>query len=161
MRYQFDPFAPSGLAILEEPTTIIRQQGSRGAVLSGKDGKIQSIVAGTNVTVNSTDPNNPIVSATGGSGSGNVRSINVISTNTTAGAAATTDYVYIVSGTTTLTLPTAVSNTNSYGIKNSGTAIITVATTSAQTIDGNANITLTQNQFITVYSDNSNWIIGA
>lgn len=161
MRFQLDPFAPGGLAIVEEPTTIIRQQGGRGAVLAGKDGKIQSVVAGSNITVNNADPNNPIISSTGGSGSGITRVISVISSNTAAASASTTDYVYIVSGTTTLTLPTAVSNTNSYGIKNSGTAIITVATTSAQTIDGNANIMLTQNQFITVYSDNTNWIIGA
>lgn len=99
--------------------------------------------------------------SSGSGGSGITRNISSISTATTAASTALTDYVYLVSGTTTLTLPTAVSNTNAYGVKNSGTAIITIATTSAQTIDGNANITLTANQFITIYSNNSNWIIGA
>lgn len=37
---------------------------------TGPAGLVQSIVAGTNVTVNSADPANPIVSATGGGGSG-------------------------------------------------------------------------------------------
>lgn len=94
-------------------------------------------------------------------GSGVTRTISPFSANTNAASTASTDYVYIGSGTNTLTLPTAVSNTNGYGVKNSGTGIITIATTSAQTIDGNANIMLTSNQFITVYSDNTNWIIGA
>lgn len=37
---------------------------------TGDPGMVQSIVAGTNVTVDSTDPANPIVNSTGGSGSG-------------------------------------------------------------------------------------------
>lgn len=37
---------------------------------AGADGVVQSIVAGSNITVNSTDPANPIVSATGGGGGG-------------------------------------------------------------------------------------------
>ena len=40
---------------------------------TGPAGVVQSIVAGTNVTVNSTDPANPIVSATGGGGGGNMQ----------------------------------------------------------------------------------------
>lgn len=36
----------------------------------GDDGVIQSIVAGTNVTVDDTDPANPIVSASGGGSGG-------------------------------------------------------------------------------------------
>lgn len=47
-------------------------QGVQGATgPAGTPGVVQSIVAGTNVTVNSTDPANPIVSASGG-GSGGV-----------------------------------------------------------------------------------------
>lgn len=99
--------------------------------------------------------------APGGSGSGITRTITSFSGTTSAGSTASTDYVYIGTGTNTLTLPTAASNTNAYSIKNSGTGIITIATTSSQTIDGNANIMLSPNQLITVYSDNSNWIVGA
>lgn len=36
------------------------------------DSAVQSVVAGTNVTVDNTDPQNPIISATGGGGSGDV-----------------------------------------------------------------------------------------
>ena len=46
-------------------------QGPAGADgTDGADGVVQSIVAGTNVSVDDTDPANPIVSATGGSALG-------------------------------------------------------------------------------------------
>lgn len=50
----------------EWPDVIISDSAT-----SGTPG-IQSVVAGTNVTVDDTDPLNPVVSATGGGGSGNV-----------------------------------------------------------------------------------------
>lgn len=96
----------------------------------------------------------------GGSGSGITRSVNVISTPTTAGATAVTDYVYLVSGTTTLTLPTAVSNTNQYTVKRTGTNTVTVATTSAQIIDGSSTASINvQYQSLSFVSDGSNWNI--
>jgi len=63
--------------------------------------------------------------------------------------------------TFTVTLPTAVGFTKQYIIKNSGTGVITLATTSSQTIDGNASATLTLIQYdsITLRSNGSNWII--
>lgn len=88
---------------------------------------------------------------------GITRSIIAISSATTAGDASMTDYVYLVSNTTTLTLPTAVSNTNLYTVKNVGTGIVTVNTTSSQTIDGSATSTLSSNQVRGYISDNSNW----
>lgn len=98
--------------------------------------------------------------ATPGAGSSGItRTITAISTPTTASAASLTDYVYLVSGTTTLTLPTAVGNSNIYTIKNvSGTT--TIATTSAQTIDGSSSATLgVQYTSLSVVSDGSNWNI--
>ncbi len=73
----------------------------------------------------------------------------------------TTDYtVECTSGTFTVTLPTAVGVSGKvYNIKNSGTGAITVATTSAQTIDGNATESLIQYNCMTVQSNGSNWII--
>ena len=66
------------------------------------------------------------------------------------------------SGTWDATLPTAagVAGTT-YVIKNSGTGVLTVKTTSSQTIDGIASgvITLSQGQYIKVMSDNANWKI--
>lgn len=93
----------------------------------------------------------------GGGGSGITRSVNSISTATNAGATAITDYVYLVSGTTTLTLPTAVGNTNLYTVKNVGNATITVASTSG-TFDGAATITMaTKYSSLDFISDGTNW----
>ncbi len=88
------------------------------------------------------------------------RSISSISSPVTAGATANTDYIYLVSGTTTLTLPTAVGNTNQYTITNTGTNNVTVATTSAQTIDGSTTYILDAQYYsIDVLSNGSNWYI--
>lgn len=96
----------------------------------------------------------------GGGGSGITRSISSISSLTTAGSAATTDYVYLVSGTTTLTLPTAVGNTNRYSVTNTGTNTVTIATTSSQTINGSTTATLPiPNMSLDFVSNNSNWIV--
>ena len=86
------------------------------------------------------------------------RSILSVSTPTTAGSTAGTDYIYLVSGTTTITLPTAVGNSNRYTIKRTGTGVVTINTTSAQTIDGSASASLNvRYQSIDVISDGSNW----
>jgi len=96
----------------------------------------------------------------GGGGSGITRSVNSISSPATAGSTASTDYVYFVSGTTTLTLPTAVSNTNKYTVKNTGSNTVTIATTSAQTIDGSSTASLpVPNTSLDLISDGSNWRI--
>ena len=92
-------------------------------------------------------------------GGGYTKSINNISTNTSAGSAANTEYYYICTASLTLTLPTAVGNTNEYNIKvTSGT--LTINTTSSQTIDGSTSITMSvANTARTLISDGSNWQI--
>lgn len=93
-------------------------------------------------------------------GGGTSRTIASISTNTIAGATAGTDYVYFVSGTTTVTLPTAVGNTNMYTIKRVGTNTVTINTTSSQTIDGSLTASLTvQYTSLSLLSDGANWNI--
>lgn len=71
------------------------------------------------------------------------------------------DYtVNCTSGTFTVTLPTAVGRAGQiYVIKNSGAGTITIATTSAQTIDGSAtqSISVQYNSY-TVQSTGANWI---
>ena len=80
--------------------------------------------------------------------------------NTTAGSS---DNLLVFTGTsaTTLTLPTAVGITGrEYWIKNSTTnsSVLTIATTSSQTIDGLTTWTLTQtNKAIRVVSNGTNW----
>lgn len=87
------------------------------------------------------------------------RSIFTVSANTTAASAADTDYVYIVSGAYTITMPTAVANTNRYSIKNGHTAAITVNTSLSQTIDGSSSISIAAEDSVDLISDNSNWRI--
>ncbi len=69
--------------------------------------------------------------------------------------------VDFTSGTSTATLPTAASITGTqYTIKNTGTGVTTVATTSSQTIDGSTVYTLPfQYAFVTLQSNGSNWLI--
>ena len=80
---------------------------------------------------------------------------------TTYAILAADQVVDCTSGTFTATLPTAVGATGKfYHIKNSGTGIITIATTSSQTIDGTTTFVLqAQYQSIKVVSNNANWII--
>ena len=73
------------------------------------------------------------------------------------------DYtVNATSGTFTLTLLTAVGRQGKiYNLKNSGTGVVTIATTSGQTIDDEASgaLTLTQYANLQVQSTSTNWII--
>jgi hypothetical protein len=76
----------------------------------------------------------------------------------------TNDYLIDVTGNTiTVTLPSAVlgNSGKNYVIKNSGSGVVTVATTSGQTIDSLSSKSLKNNDSIEVISDGSNWIIAA
>jgi len=94
-------------------------------------------------------------------GTGIARSVNSVSTNTNAGSGANVDYVYLVSGTTTITLPTAVGNTNRYTIKRSGTGVVSIATTSSQTVDGSSSPITINVQYVSIdlISNGTNWEI--
>lgn len=73
------------------------------------------------------------------------------------------DYtVECTANTFNITLPTAVGIPGRiYNIKNSGTGLITILTTSSQTVDGNASgvLVLARRDNLTVQSDGQNWII--
>ncbi len=75
----------------------------------------------------------------------------------------TTDYlVDCTANSFDITLPTAVGVTGqTYKVKNSGTGIITLKTTSSQTIDGTASgvMTLVQYDSISLVSNGANWIV--
>lgn len=88
-----------------------------------------------------------------------VRSVIVTSGATTVGSSLSTDYVYLVAGAHTITLATAVGNTNQYTIKNNHTVAITVNTTSSQTIDGTTTITINPQGSVTLISTGSNWSV--
>jgi len=87
------------------------------------------------------------------------RVVNTTKGDITLGSIGNTDYVYIVTGQHLITLPTAISNTSKYIIKNKHTSNITIQSTSAQTIDGTTTISLAPNESIDLISDNSNWSI--
>jgi len=99
---------------------------------------------------------------TSAGGSGGISRIisSSITNSITASAAASTDYVYLVSGSVTVTLPTAIGNTNLYTIKRTSTNTVIVAASGSQTIDGSSTISLNvQYQSIDLISDNANWNI--
>lgn len=158
------------------PEVLGRVSGNRGGSMNrkitfnGTDSLTRytdiNYKAGSNVTLSvanndTTKQVDVTISATGGSGSGIVRSVNSVATPTTAGNASTTDYVYLVAGTTTITLPTSVGNSNLYTIKNIGAGTVTIATTGGDTIDGNVNLQMpVQFTSVDLVSNNSgNWDI--
>ncbi len=125
-----------------------------------------NLKAGSNVTI--TYQNNDAtgfldvtISATGGGGgSGINREINNISTNTAAGSTTDIDYVYLVSGNTTVTLPTAAGNENLYTIKNVGSGTVTINTTGGQIIDGDTSVIMPiQYTSVDIISNGTNWAI--
>jgi|ERR1700741_1183598 len=70
------------------------------------------------------------------------------------------DYVVRCNGTFTTTLPTAVGRADKiYIIKNIGSGVVTLATTSSQTIDGVTTQTVLSGNWIMVQSDGSNWVV--
>lgn len=118
--------------------------------------------AGTTITYTNNNVTQKVditITATG-SGAGITRLITSISSDTTAGATASIDYVYLVSGTTTLTLPTAATNTNLYTVKNVGVGIVTIAPFGLETIDGETSIIMpVQYTSVDIISDNTTWKI--
>lgn len=124
-----------------------------------------NLKAGSNVTItyannNTTKKVDITIAATGGGGGGGiVRSVNTVAISTAAGSTAGTDYVYLASGTITITLPTSVGNSNLYTIKNIGAGTVTVNTTGGETIDGGLTVTMpVQFTSVDLISNNSgNW----
>jgi len=144
-------------------STILTVNDSAGTITfdTGTGSYTFPTTNGSNGQVLTTNGSGTLTWSTVSGGSGITRSVNNISTTTSAGSTASTDYVYnVTSGTFTLTMPTAASNTNRYTIKQSGTGVLTIDTTSSQTIDGSTTYTMSkQYQAIDLISDGTNWII--
>ena len=84
-----------------------------------------------------------------------------INTSTTADNISNIDYVYNISGGSTLTLPTAVGNTNEYKINNVDTIPCDIVADGVETIDGLSLFTLiSQYDSITLISDGASWVAG-
>jgi hypothetical protein len=86
-----------------------------------------------------------------------VRAISSISATTTIGSAAFTDYIYFCNGTFSLTQPTAVSNTNRYTYRNTGSGSITLNPTGAETINGASSLVIPSGNSIDLQSDGTGW----
>jgi hypothetical protein len=131
------------------------------------------------VSVNNSDPENPIVGFDGvyvGSGisgdgtsgnplistAGGYTVINVSTTPYTV-IPVTGQIIYNVDTTAfsiTMNFPTAVGNTAAYTVNNRGANSVIIDPFGAQTINGNANQTLLfQNTSVDIYTDNSNLFI--
>ena len=133
---------------------------ANGLSLSGQALSLGTSSTSTTGALTSTDWN----TFNGKQAAGNyvTRSISTVTSATNAGSAANTDYVYFVNASiiTSITLPTAVSNTNLYTIKSIGTAQVSINTTSSQTIDGSTTVLISvTNTSLDLISDGANWRI--
>lgn len=91
---------------------------------------------------------------------GRTRQVILISTNTTLAAAANTDYIYVCTQPLTITLPTAVGNTNMYSVKRTGPGLVSATTTASQTIDGQPSFLIFRRfQSVDFISDGTNWLV--
>ena len=75
----------------------------------------------------------------------------------TLDGASTKYVVFMASGGSAPVLPTAVGNVSVYRFKNTGAADATISTTSSQTIDGAATLTLSPGNAVDIESDGDNW----
>lgn len=89
--------------------------------------------------------------------SGTKRTVVTVSASQTLAALTDTDYVVLVTSAGAPVLPTAVNNKSRYTIKNISTVNRTIATTSAQTIDGVTSVVIRADQSVDIISDNANW----
>lgn len=118
--------------------------------LAGKEPAFSkgNLIQGTNVTLTGTLTNRLVgtgdvtISATGGGGGGISRAVITTSGNYGLGSASSTDYVYLVSGNHTGTLPAASGAQNRYTVKNNHTTNVTVQRGGSDTIDGATSISI-------------------
>ncbi len=85
--------------------------------------------------------------------SGITRSVTVTSGNYTAGSSASTDYVYLIAGAHTTTLPTASGNTNRYTFKNNHSAAVTINRAGSDTIEGATSLSIPVSNSVDLISD--------
>lgn len=94
------------------------------------------------------------------SSSGITRAVTVTSGNYTAGSSASTDYIYLIAGAHTTTLPSASGNTNRYTFKNNHSAEVTINRAGTDTIDGATSVSLAPEESIDLISNGTDaWSI--
>lgn len=135
-----NPTTTPAITISTSVTGLLKGNGTAiSAASAGTDYQAPITLTTTGTSGASTFVANTLNIPNYSSGSGGItRSIATVSTNTAAGSTAATDYVYLASGTITVTLPATTGNTNLYTVKNIGAGVVTVATTGGETIDGSS-----------------------
>ena len=118
-------------------------------------GAVEEITLGTNLSLSGNVLN---ASSNGGGSGGITRVINNTSINTIAGSSLLTDYVFFVTGTTTITLPTAIGNINMYTVK-CISGITTIACNGTEKIDGSSTIQIAIENSVDLISNNIEWKI--
>ena len=115
--------------------------------------------AGTTLTYANNDTTKKVdITITGSAGSGITRQIQTTTISSVMAGLSGVDQVTLANGGVAITLPTAISDTSLYTIKNIGVSSVLVATTGGETIDGNANIIMPiQYTSVDLISDGSNW----
>jgi hypothetical protein len=85
------------------------------------------------------------------------RSTSSITGTTAIGSTTFIDYTYFCNGTFPLTQPTAVSNTNRYTYRNTGSGSITLNPTGAETINGASSLVVLSGNSVDLRSDGTGW----
>jgi len=99
------------------------------------------------------------VVSVGTDNAGITRTVVVTSGNVTAGSTALVDYVYLVAGAHTISLPAASGNSCLYTVKNNYSTNITIDTIGAETIDGTASISIAPEESVNIISNGTNFNI--
>jgi hypothetical protein len=90
------------------------------------------------------------------SAGGITRTFTTTSGNYSAGSSASTDYIYIIAGAHSGTLPSASGNTNRYTFKNNHTASVTLTRAGSDTIEGDTSISLSPGVSVDLISNGTN-----
>jgi hypothetical protein len=118
--------------------------------------KLNFVGSGVTVTDDSGNDATKVTITSGGI----TRTIVSTSDNTDLAATAGTDYVYIITGAHTLTLPTAVGNTNRYTVKNNDSSARSLFTVGSELIEGQQFfISIASGASVDVISDGTNWYV--
>lgn len=158
-----DLSADRTLSVTNDSTTQ-KVRVSKGGTLVATRQEI-NLVEGANITITASDnvgANRTDVTIAATTTAANSHTVVTKTTNYTI---TTSDEIILANasgGAVTITLPTAVGNTNMYTVKkiDSSANHVTIATSAAQTIDGGSTAVIqVQYASVSVVSDNANWFI--